>query len=668
MIVVRDRRAGHLTGRSRRDHGEVIPRLNELIVPTSTAARLPPSLANGTRSPPSVVVLSPAIPSSAYGPRGGAKTLTMSCTTPEREDGEDPGWELGGGWAVGVSATKVGIYEPRTGRRLAVLDLPPRKANKPEFAPACWQMALAPVGDWLALIWRRAVLQGAGGTEPQDPGEDAVHIAEAASSVDCVTGEHGCQLEYFAELWNVKGPPRRVWQARLERTIPDQGLAEAATPTGALAFDPSGTRLFIGFDDGEIRTVSTAAPGVQAWSACTAPRFATSRSIRAGRGRSPPTPQASSASGGWPRRFSVGPLTRMLVPPATQLLRIRKNSPSSGDSAVGAGTIAALLEFVAGHVAEKPVVIERFGGRRPVAVAKPHTGGVVKRFFLTLGHELLNDNITDNGAMMAYYAILSLFPMLVFVIALALVVLPEATVLQGLGMATRALPEASREVLTTQVTSLMRAAHAGFAITGAALALWGASRGASSLMGALNAMFNQRETRPWWKRQLVAISVTLGVAGLIVVALALLVVGLAAGHWLADRFGLGGAFDVAWNIGRWLCAGLLVLFVWAVIYKFLPNTKAPFRLFTPGAVVGVVLWLAISSGFGVYISHFNSYTATYGALGGAIIFLTWLWLSSMALLFGAEINDVVGQLRTGRHIGNNAIEAEPDETRPAGEG
>jgi membrane protein len=313
-------------------------------------------------------------------------------------------------------------------------------------------------------------------------------------------------------------------------------------------------------------------------------------------------------------------------------------------------------------------VIERFGGRRPRSVAKPHTGGAVRRFVATLFHEVLNDNISDNGAMMAYYAILSLFPMLVFVIALALLMLPEATVLQGLAMATRAMPSATGELVTTQVTNLMKAAQAGFAITGAALALWGASRGASSLMGALNAMFNQRETRPWWKRQLIAIAVTLGVAGLAVVALALLVIGPAAGHWLADRFGLGHAFDLTWSIGRWLGAGLLILLVWAVVYKFLPNTHAPFQLFTPGAIVGVVLWLGISYGFGLYIGHFNSYTNTYGALGGAIIFLTWLWLSSMALLFGAEINDVIGQLRTGRHIGNNAIEDEADETRPVAQG
>jgi membrane protein len=193
--------------------------------------------------------------------------------------------------------------------------------------------------------------------------------------------------------------------------------------------------------------------------------------------------------------------------------------------------------------------------------------------------------------------------------------------------------------------ALLKSAHAGFAIGGAALALWGASRGASALMGALNAMFNKGETRPWWRRQLIAIAVTLGVALAVVVALALLVAGPTVGHWLTDRFGLGGAFDVAWDVGRWVGAGLLVMLVWAVLYKFLPNTRAPFRIFTPGAIVGVLLWLGISYGFGFYLSHFNSYATTYGALGGGIIFLTWLWLSNIAILFGAEINDVLADLR-----------------------
>jgi membrane protein len=297
---------------------------------------------------------------------------------------------------------------------------------------------------------------------------------------------------------------------------------------------------------------------------------------------------------------------------------------------------------------EKQPIIESLGGRPRAAVPVPRKGGVVRRFFVQLFNELLNDNIADIGAMMAYYAILSLFPMLVFVVTLALLVLPDDTVLQGLAMATQAMPLSARELLTTQVTSLLKNAHAGFAIGGAALALWGASRGASSLTGALNAMFNKRETRPWWKRQVIAIAVTLGVAIAIVIALGILVVGPAAGHWLADRFGLSAAFDVAWDIGRWVGAGLLVMVVWAVLYKFLPNTNAPFRIFTPGACTGVLLWLGISYAFGVYLGHFNSYAATYGALGGGIIFLTWLWLSNIALLFGAEINDVLADLRRHR--------------------
>ncbi|HEX8107153.1 MAG TPA: YihY/virulence factor BrkB family protein, partial [Kofleriaceae bacterium] len=184
------------------------------------------------------------------------------------------------------------------------------------------------------------------------------------------------------------------------------------------------------------------------------------------------------------------------------------------------------------HVVDKHPITESLGGRPRASVVKPHTGSKVKRFFVHLYHELANDNIVDIGAMMAYYAILALFPMLVFVVTLTLLVLPGDTLVQGLAMVTRAMPEAPREVITTQVESLMKQAHAGFAIGTFALALWGASRGASSLMGALNAMFNKRETRPWWKRQVIAITVTACVALLAVVALGLLVVGPIAGHWL----------------------------------------------------------------------------------------------------------------------------------------
>ena len=191
---------------------------------------------------------------------GGAKTLTMTCTKAAAEGHEDPGWDIGGGKAIAVSAAKAIIYDAQTARRIVAIDVPARKGSKPEFAPAFRQMALAPSGDWAALLWRRAVLQGSTGTEPQDPREDAMHIAETAASLDCVSGDQGCELEYFAELWQLKGTPARVWQARLERTIPGRQLAEPAQPSGVLAFDDTGAQLFVGFAGGEIRVVLTANP------------------------------------------------------------------------------------------------------------------------------------------------------------------------------------------------------------------------------------------------------------------------------------------------------------------------------------------------------------------------------------------------------------------------
>jgi membrane protein len=269
----------------------------------------------------------------------------------------------------------------------------------------------------------------------------------------------------------------------------------------------------------------------------------------------------------------------------------------------------------------------------------------VKRLLRDLAHHFLEDDVQNVGAMMAYYAVISLFPMIAFVLTLALVVLDPDTVRQGLHMATETVPASVRDVLARRVDALLNAVGAKFAVLSALLALWSASRGVIALMAALNRMYHVEETRSWLRRQAIAILVTAGVAVLIVVALSLLLLGPYVGHRAADRFGLSDAFDVAWRFTRWTGAGLLVMLVWAITYKFLPNTHAQFRIFTPGAIAGVLLWLAISSLFGLYLAHFSSYEATYGALGGAIIFLTWLWLSNIALLVGAEINDVVAGLR-----------------------
>ncbi len=270
-----------------------------------------------------------------------------------------------------------------------------------------------------------------------------------------------------------------------------------------------------------------------------------------------------------------------------------------------------------------------------------------KRFAKQFVHEVAKDDVTDLGAMLAYYAVMALFPMLIFVLALALLVIPADTVREGFTMATATLPPSVRDMLSGRVDQLIGAGHAGFAVIGAVLALYGASRGTLAMMTALNTIFEKKETRSWLRRQVTAILVTIVVAVLAVLALALLIIGPQIGHGILDRLGLnlGHVFDLAWGIGRWFGAGLLLMVVWALCYRFLPDTDAPFRIFTAGAVIGVLLWLGISALFGLYLGHFNSYEATYGTLGGAIIFLTWLWLSNVALLIGAEINDVIADLK-----------------------
>ncbi|MBI4512131.1 MAG: YihY/virulence factor BrkB family protein [Deltaproteobacteria bacterium] len=262
--------------------------------------------------------------------------------------------------------------------------------------------------------------------------------------------------------------------------------------------------------------------------------------------------------------------------------------------------------------------------------------------------EAARDRIGDVAAMLTYYMVFSLFPMALVVLTATLLVLPSSAIQEGVAIATRPLPAEVAQLISEQIARMERAAAGGFVVVGALLALWSASRGALCLGKALNAVHGCTESRPWWKRQAIGIATILGVTVLIVLALALLVVGPAVGHLVADRFGLGRAFDVAWGVARWLGAALLVLLIWAIVFKYLPDKDQPLRVFTPGAVIGVVVWVLASQVFALYVAHFGSYEKTYGALGAVIVFLTWLWLSSVALLLGAEVNNVAWALKHQR--------------------
>lgn len=198
-----------------------------------------------------------------FTPQGGVKSLALARAGKDTASGhDDPCWDIGGGWVVGVSTNLATLFEATTGKQVATLDVGHPRIDKPAFAHRYYAMALSPSGGHLALLWRRADVWGTGQAEYVDPREDAMHRAEHAE-LPCDTDDLGqCEQEYFGEVWSLQGKPKRVWQARFDASVPTTRtwpLAKRAS--GPIAFTHDGQRVLFGFDDGDVELRSVAAPG-----------------------------------------------------------------------------------------------------------------------------------------------------------------------------------------------------------------------------------------------------------------------------------------------------------------------------------------------------------------------------------------------------------------------
>jgi membrane protein len=185
-------------------------------------------------------------------------------------------------------------------------------------------------------------------------------------------------------------------------------------------------------------------------------------------------------------------------------------------------------------------------------------------------------------------------------------------------------------------------------IVGIAGAIWSASSYVAAFMRASNVIYDVEEGRPVWKTLPMRVLLTL----VLLVLLAVTAVGVVFTGGLATQagkvLGVGGAAVTAWDIAKWPILFLIVSFMLALLYWGAPNVKQPgFRWITPGSVLAVVLWIIASAAFAFYVGNFGSYNKTYGAIGGVIIFLVWLWISNVAVLLGVEFN---AELERGRRI------------------
>jgi YihY family inner membrane protein len=249
------------------------------------------------------------------------------------------------------------------------------------------------------------------------------------------------------------------------------------------------------------------------------------------------------------------------------------------------------------------------------------------------------DNLKDWAAALTYYSVLSIFPALVVLISLIDLAGRSTiqTLLDNLG---QVAPGSVNQILQDAIRSLQqtRGSAGVLALAGLAAALWSASNYIAAFMRASNAIYDVPEGRPVWKTLPIRIAVTV----IVMVLLAASAVAVVATGGLADRIGrllgLGSTIVRVWDLVKWPVLLLVVSFMFALLYWASPNARQGFRWVTPGGLLAVVVWVAASVAFAIYVANFNSYNKTYGSLASVIIFLVWLWLSNTAILLGAELN------------------------------
>jgi membrane protein len=255
--------------------------------------------------------------------------------------------------------------------------------------------------------------------------------------------------------------------------------------------------------------------------------------------------------------------------------------------------------------------------------------------------EFQEDNMTDWAAGLTYYGVMSLFPMLLVLVALLGLVGQESTITTmtdslrsaGLGDVAKNVQGPLAEIVRNKGGA---GALVGFGLLGA---LWSASGYIGALTRALNAVYEVEEGRPFWKLRPLQIAITLvGVLVISLVLVAVVVSGPIAAA-VGKALGVGDTAVTVWGIVKWPVILLVLMGMVACLYWIAPNVRQPrFRWVSPGGVVAVLAWILASGGFGLYVSNFGSYGKTYGALGSVITFLVWMWISNLALLFGAELD------------------------------
>jgi len=263
--------------------------------------------------------------------------------------------------------------------------------------------------------------------------------------------------------------------------------------------------------------------------------------------------------------------------------------------------------------------------------------GVIRR----TSQRTLQDNCLGLAAELAYFFFLALFPALLFFVALASFFPIDRLTDHMLGVLDRFAPPDVLSLIRDQFLQISKNNNGGLLTLGLVGTVWSASSGMSSVIGTLNQAYHVQEARSWWRVRLVAILLSIVLAAFMLVSFALVLVGPAVAGTVAEWLHLGLVFAWTWKVLQWPLVLALAALGVALVYYVAPDVQQQWIWIVPGSVFATVVWLLASLGFKWYVSAFAGYQKTYGAIGGVIVALLWLYVSGLAILMGAEMNAVI---------------------------
>ncbi|AEF39504.1 YihY/virulence factor BrkB family protein [Hoyosella subflava] len=284
------------------------------------------------------------------------------------------------------------------------------------------------------------------------------------------------------------------------------------------------------------------------------------------------------------------------------------------------------------------------------------------------GRNFLRDDCVDLAAALTFYAVLSLFPALLALVSLVgLLGQGQRTVDAALEFLADVAPEVVVEALEGPIEQVVATPSAGLAFAAGLIgALWTASIYVNGFGQALNRIHGVEEGRPFWKLRPFMLGVTIVVLVFAALVCAMLVVSGPILFAVGGLVGLGDTTLQVWNFARFPLILLLVMVLVALLYYATPNVRRHrFRWLSAGAVVAISVWVAGSIGFGSFVTNFATYNQTYGSLAGIVVFLLWLWITNIALLFGAELDS---EIQRGKQLQNGVpaedqVRLEPRDTQ-----